>query len=480
MARQTSARKVSHGKSGAVAALPPGCQLQASGALVPPWVLPCAEIAPEESLEQPCFGASSEPGDRSSSRDRCTQKMPLREHPRLHQRLLGVLPGVSRDRGGPGPVAACDLQCPELPPSHRHTHAHQAHDSSTLDPCHPSLDPVRGGLYSVMEVSLQKERDRTERSPALLRQHISWELPAQSLLVSKRTNILLQTIATLPEKLATNIMYKATSFCHSGYFMQHSAMQLSKDLVAPVAPLDLGTLVCLVNLVLQADPFLQVFLTYLDVLEYQVHHPFLEFLVLHTPHVIPFLLLVHGPLDNNKTNTDQFYQNLLIGAFFSHLVVPGVLAVQQALVIPVGPPLVHLGGLASLAVLGGQGHLNATSESLLSRYAWESLLATPGIPGSPGFPLSPLQVTLQCLSQEGQENLFHHVLQGIQVGQGDHVLLSSQLNTWLSWETRISLFTFQDRIIRKISWFSFCPWGTDKQIKLLNLALSEKGARTEL
>lgn len=77
---------------------------------VPPWVLPCAEIAPisalalpEESLEQPCFRASSEPGDRSSSPDRCTQKMPLREHPRLHQRLPGGLPGVSR---GPSRVRA--------------------------------------------------------------------------------------------------------------------------------------------------------------------------------------------------------------------------------------------------------------------------------------------------------------------------------------------------------------------------------------
>lgn len=37
------------------------------------------------------------------------------------------------------------------------------------------------------------------------------------------------------------------------------------------------------------------------------------------------------------------------------------------------------------------------------------------------------QVTLQCLPQESQVNLFHHVLQGIQVVQGDHVLLSSQL-----------------------------------------------------
>lgn len=49
--------------------------------------------------------------------------------------------------------------------------------------------------------------------------------------------------------------------------------------------------------------------------------------------------------------------SISMGAFFSHLVVPGVLAVQQALAIPLGPPLVHLGCLASLAVLGGQGHL---------------------------------------------------------------------------------------------------------------------------
>lgn len=65
--------------------------------------------APEESLEQPCFGASSEPGDRSSSRDRCTQKMPLREHPRLHRRLPGGIPGVSRDRGGAGARRGCVL-----------------------------------------------------------------------------------------------------------------------------------------------------------------------------------------------------------------------------------------------------------------------------------------------------------------------------------------------------------------------------------
>lgn len=64
---------------------------------------------------------------------------------------------TSRPAGQPSflSLPACDLQCPELPPSHRHTHAHQAHDSSTLDPCHPSLDPVRGGLYSVMEVTAQ-------------------------------------------------------------------------------------------------------------------------------------------------------------------------------------------------------------------------------------------------------------------------------------------------------------------------------------
>lgn len=41
-----------------------------------------------------------EHGDRSSSRDRCTQKRPLREHPPLHRRVPGGLPAVSRDRGG--------------------------------------------------------------------------------------------------------------------------------------------------------------------------------------------------------------------------------------------------------------------------------------------------------------------------------------------------------------------------------------------
>lgn len=54
-----------------------------------------------------------EHGDRSSSRDRCTQKRPLREHPPLHRRVPGGLPAVSRDRGG-GPWPAVGACCPPL------------------------------------------------------------------------------------------------------------------------------------------------------------------------------------------------------------------------------------------------------------------------------------------------------------------------------------------------------------------------------
>lgn len=48
---------------------------------------------------------------------------------------------------------------------------------------------------------------------------------------------------------------------------------------------------------------------------------------------------------------------LLSRVFFSHLVVPVVLAAQQVPVIPAGPALVRPEGPASLAVLGGQGRL---------------------------------------------------------------------------------------------------------------------------
>lgn len=47
----------------------------------------------------------------------------------------------------------------------------------------------------------------------------------------------------------------------------------------------------------------------------------------------------------------------IMGAFSSHLVDPGVPAALGVLVIPVGPALARLEGPASLAVLGGLGHL---------------------------------------------------------------------------------------------------------------------------
>lgn len=53
----------------------------------------------------------------------------------------------------------------------------------------------------------------------------------------------------------------------------------------------------------------------------------------------------------------------VMGAFSSHLAVPGVPAARQVPVIPVDPALAHPEDPAGLAVLGGQGHLQGNRDT---------------------------------------------------------------------------------------------------------------------
>lgn len=82
-------------------------------------------------------------------------KEPVIQFPSYHRASTGDLTDQQHSLPSALVLLAHDAQCPEMPPSHCHTHAQQTHDSSALDPCHPSFDPVHGISYAVMEVTAQ-------------------------------------------------------------------------------------------------------------------------------------------------------------------------------------------------------------------------------------------------------------------------------------------------------------------------------------